>query len=172
MQNSHFCTRITSLYRSQPLSVVLHAKQRLLDRINKSLWVPDITCRFVHAKERDLHQNNKSLSVPALICGFSMQNSDFWTRITSLYGSQTWPVVLCMYISVLSSRNTSLYWPQTSSVVFACKTAWLAPELIVSVDLSPHVWFLNAKQRLFDRNYTSLSVPDISCRFVHAIQHD
>ena len=31
----------------------MDAKQRLLDRNNKSLWVPDITCRFVHGKQRD-----------------------------------------------------------------------------------------------------------------------
>ena len=31
----------------------LDAKQRLLDQNNKSLPVPDITCRFVHAKHRD-----------------------------------------------------------------------------------------------------------------------
>ena len=30
----------------------LHSKQRLLDSNNKSLRVPDITCRFVHAKQR------------------------------------------------------------------------------------------------------------------------
>ena len=30
----------------------LHAKQRLLDQNNKSLWVPDMTCRFVHVQER------------------------------------------------------------------------------------------------------------------------
>ena len=59
MQNSDFRTRITSL---------LHAKQRLMDRNNKSLRVPDITCRFMHAKQRDLHQNDKSIWVPALIC--------------------------------------------------------------------------------------------------------
>ena len=29
------------------------AKQRLLDPNNKSLWVPDITCRYVLAKQRD-----------------------------------------------------------------------------------------------------------------------
>ena len=28
----------------------LHAKQRLLDQIDKSLWVPDMTCRFVHVQ--------------------------------------------------------------------------------------------------------------------------
>ena len=30
----------------------LYAKQRLWDQNNKSLWVPDSTCRFVHAKQR------------------------------------------------------------------------------------------------------------------------
>ena len=147
---------------------LLEAKERLLHQKNKCLWVPDTTCHFVHAKQLDYHLKYYSPWVSALLCGFCMQNSVFWTRITSLYGSQTWPVVLGMYISVFSSRNTSLYWPKTSSVVFACKTAWLAPELIVSVGPSPHVLFLNAKQRLFDRNYTSLCVPDISCRFMHA----
>ena len=29
-----------------------HAKQRLLEQINKSLWVPDMTCRLVHVKQR------------------------------------------------------------------------------------------------------------------------
>ena len=54
---------------------ILDAKQRLLGRNNKSLWVPDITCHFVHAKQRDLHRNDKSIWVPALICVFfNMQN--------------------------------------------------------------------------------------------------
>ena len=94
-----------------------------------------------------------------------MQNSDFWTRITSLYESQTWPVVLFMYNSVLSIRKTSLYWSNTSSVVFARKTAWLASELLVSMGPSPHVWILDGKWRLLDRNNKSLFVPDISCIF-------
>ena len=32
---------------------LLHGKQRSLDQNYKSLWVPDLTCRFVHAKQRD-----------------------------------------------------------------------------------------------------------------------
>ena len=32
---------------------ILHAKQRLLDQNNKSLWVPDFTCDFVQSKQRD-----------------------------------------------------------------------------------------------------------------------
>ena len=42
---------------------------------------------LLHAKLRLYHQNYKSLWVPPLICGFCMQNNDFRTRITSLYGS-------------------------------------------------------------------------------------
>ena len=71
----------------------LDAKQRLLDQNNKSLWVPDITCRFctqnsvfsaritslygpsphmwfLHAKQRLLDQIYKSLWVPDLTCRF------------------------------------------------------------------------------------------------------
>ena len=48
---------------------------------------------FLHAKQRLLDQNCKSLWVPALTCGFCIENSDFSTRIASLYGYQTSPVV-------------------------------------------------------------------------------
>ena len=30
----------------------MHAKQRLLEQNNKSLWVPDMTCLFVHVQQR------------------------------------------------------------------------------------------------------------------------
>ena len=90
-----------------------------------------------------------------------MQNSDFWTRITSLYGSQTWPVVLFMYNSVLSIRNTSLYLSNTSSVVFARKTAWLASELLVSMGPSPHVCILDGNGA-FWIGITSLYVSQVS----------
>ena len=97
---------------------ILHANQRLLDQNNKSPCAPDLTCRFAHAKQRDQLQKYLSLWVPALICGVCKQNSDFWTRITSLYGSQTSPVVLCMQNSVLSTRTKRLYWFQPPPVVF------------------------------------------------------
>ena len=123
------------------------------------------------------------------MCGFWFQNSVFWTGITrlcgskttpvvfvcktltsgpSLYGSLTWPVILCMYNSVLNSRITSLYGSQPSSVVFAFKTAWLASELLVSMGPRPHDLFLDAKQPLLDSNNKSLWVPNMTCRFVHA----
>ena len=38
---------------SSPHLWIFDAKQRLLDQNYKSLWLPDLTCRFVHAKQRD-----------------------------------------------------------------------------------------------------------------------
>ena len=107
-----------------------------------------------------------SLWVQDPTCGFCMQNSVFWTRITSFYGSQRWPVILCMYNIVLSMRNTSLYGFQPSSAVYACKTAWLASELLVSMGPSPHVWFLEAKERLWTgitSLYVSQTLPVVLC---------
>ena len=46
-----------------------------------------------------------------------MQNSVISTRITSLHGSQTSPVVLCIQNKVISFRITSLHGSQTSPVV-------------------------------------------------------
>ena len=130
------------------------------------------------------------------LCFFFMQNCDFVTRLTSLYGSQISSVVLSTHNRVISTRIKRLYGSQPSSEVFACKqatfgpklhvsmgprthlwffackTACLASELLVSMDPSPHLWFLHAKQRLLGPNNKSLWVPDITCRFVHAIQSD
>ena len=86
-----------------------------------------------------------SLGYSPNLCFFFMQNSDFWTRITSLYGSQTSPVIFCM------------------------QSACLASESLVSMGPRPHLWFWHAKQRLLDLNYNSLWVPDLTCDFVHAI---
>ena len=120
-----------------------------------------------------------------------MQNSDFWIRITSLYGSQTSPVDLRIQNSVLRSRMTLAYWSQPSSGVlciqnsdfsiritslsgsqssfvdFACKTATLGPELQVSMGPRPNLCFLHSKQRLWHQNCKSLWVQDLTCRFVH-----
>ena len=90
---------------------------------------------------------------PNPTCDFCMQNSDFWSRITSLYESQTWPVVLCIYKSLLSIRITSLYGSQHSSVAFACKTAPFGPELQVSVCTRPHLSFCACKSAWLAPDY-------------------
>ena len=78
---------------------------------------------FLHAKQRILDQNFKSLWVPAIICGFCMPNSEFWPRITSLYGSLTSPALLCNQNGVICTRISSLYWFQPPSVVLCLQNS-------------------------------------------------
>ena len=77
----------------------------------------------MHAKQRILDQNIKSLWVPALICCFCMPNSEFWPRITSLYGSHTSPALLCNQNGVICTRISSLWWSQHSSVVLCLQNS-------------------------------------------------
>ena len=98
---------------------------------------------FFHAKQLVL-----TLRVPALMFCFCMQNRDFWGRITSIYGSQTSPVVLCIQNRVISITITSLY------VSF------------------PLLWILDAKQRLLDPKNRSPWVPDLTSCYVIPKQHD
>ena len=169
MYNSVLSIRITSVYGSQPSSVVFACKTstfgpelqvsmgtrpHLSFSACKTSWLaselpvsmdPRPHLSILIAKQRLLVWNYKSLWIPALTCGFWMHKSDFWTRTTSLYGSQTSAVVLCMQNIVISTR-------------------------IKRLSPSPRVWFLDAKQRILDRNNRSLCVPDMTCRFVHVQQ--
>ena len=94
-----------------------------MTRIN-SLYGPS-TCRCVHAKQRDY------------LRFFSKQTSAFWIRITSLYGSQTSPVVLCMQNSFIMTGINSLYGSKRITLygshlsLCACKTTRLTSELLV-----------------------------------------
>ena len=149
IHNRDISTRFASLYECQPSSLVFAFKTATLAPEFQVSIGPSPHLCFLHAKQLLLNQNYKSLWVPASICFFCcIHNSDISTRIASLYGSQP------------------------SSLVFAFKTATLAPELQVSIGPSPHLCFLHAKQRLLNQNYKSLWVPDHSCRFVHAKQRD
>ena len=71
-----------------------------------------------------------------------MKNSVISSRNTSLHGSQTSPIVLSKQNKV---RITSLYGSHPSSVVFACKTATLGPELQVSMVPRLHLRFFAFK---------------------------
>ena len=118
---------------------------------------------------------------------FSMQNSDFVTRLTSLYGSQISPVVLSTHNRVLSTRVkrlygfqpspvvlcmqninfstwiTSLYGSQPSSEVFACKPATFGPKLHVSMGPRTHLWFSACKTACLASELLSLWVPTLIC---------
>ena len=88
---------------------------------------------FLHAKQRLKDQNYKSLWIPALIYGFCMQNRDFRTRITSLYGSQPSSDVLCIHNSDILTLINSLYGSQTSPVVFCMQNSVVSTR-ITSLD--------------------------------------
>ena len=70
MYDNVISSRMTRLYGSQPSSVGFACKTATFGPVNESLWVPDLTGRFVHAKERDLHKNKNTIWVAALTCGF------------------------------------------------------------------------------------------------------
>ena len=76
-----------------------------------------------------------------------------------------------MQNSLISTRITSLYVSQTFFVVFACKTATLGPQLQISMDPRPHLWFFAFK--------TASLAPELQvymgpcphlCFFLHAKQ--
>ena len=78
-----------------------------------------------------------------------MQNSEFCTRITNLYGSQTSPVILCMQNSVISIESLVSMGPSPSLWAFACKTATFGAELQVSIGPRPHLSFCACKTAWF-----------------------
>ena len=135
---------------------LLHVKQRLLDKNYKSLWVPVLICGF-YVQNSDFSIGITSLygsqTSPVVLC---MHNSVISTRITSLHGSQTSPVVLCVQNNVINISITSLYGSQPSFVVFACKTTTLRPELQVSLVPRPHLCFFCIQNNVFSTRIASL----------------
>ena len=101
-----------------------------------------------------------------------MQNSDFRSRLTSLYGYQTSTVVLNTHNSMFSTRISRLYVFQPTPAVLCMQMETLGLQLHVTVSPRPHLWFLHVKQRHLNENNESQCVPDLTCRFVHAKQHD
>ena len=75
------------------------------------------------------------------MCCFCMQNSDFWIRITSLYGTQPSFVAFVSKTATLGPEKQVSMGPRPHLWFFALKTATLAPELQVSLGPSPHLWF-------------------------------
>ena len=147
MQNSVPSIRNTSLHGSQPSRVVFGCKSATYGpekQVSMGLrhHLSHCECKTALLASDLL----VSVSQPSSVF-FLMQYSAFWTRISSLYGSQTssvvlgthncelntrikwqyWiqpsPVALCMQNSDFRTRITSLWGSKTSPVVFSCKTA-------------------------------------------------
>ena len=153
MQNSVICIRITSLHGSQPSSVVFGSKTATLGPDLQVCMGPRPHLWFwAHITSFLAQESIDYICSSPHLCVFLMQNSDFMTRLTSLYGSQTSSVVLSTHNRVLGTRINRLYWFQpspvvlckqnnafrtritslcgskTPPVVFACKTATSGPE--------------------------------------------
>ena len=71
-----------------------------------------------------------------------MQNSDFRSRITSLYRSQTSPMVICIQNIAFSTRIVSLYGSQPSSVVLYTHNSDIMTRInsLYRSQTSPVVW--------------------------------
>ena len=163
MQNSNFSTWITSLYGSQPSSEVFACKPAAFGpKLHVSMGTRTHPW-FSACKTACLASELLVSMGPSPHLWFCMQNSDFWTRIANLYGSQISPAVLFLQCSVSSIRIISLHGSQPSCVIFgcnrvtfgpekqvsisprhnlslcACKIAWLAPELLVSMCPNLHL---------------------------------
>ena len=196
MQYSVISPRITCLYGSQLLSVVFECKTATFGTESqvcmgprphlsfcpfKSAWLaPEIlvsmgprhNLSFCACKTAWLAPEILVSMGPSPHLWFLHPKQRLLVQSTSLYGFQHSSVVWCIQNSDLMTTIACVYGSQTSPAIFACKTAWLASELLVFMGPSPHVWFLDAKQRLLDRINKSLWVPAIACRFVHAKQRD
>ena len=172
MLNSVLISGMTLVYCSQPSFVVLRIHNRTLTSELLVSRDPSPHLWLFHAKQRLQDQNYNSLSVPDLNFVFCIQNSDFSTRIASLYWSQPPFVAFACKTAALGPELQVSMGPRPHRWFFAFKTANLAQELRVSMGPCPHLWFLHAKQRRLDKNYKSPWVPDLTWRFVHAKQRD
>ena len=114
MQNSEFCIRITNLYESHTSPVILCFQNRVISTRIASPYGSQPSSVVFACKTASF---GPELQVSIGTSGFWIQNSDFWSRITTLYGSQTTPVLSCMQIIVIITRITSFYGFQPSSVV-------------------------------------------------------
>ena len=165
MQNSVISPRITSLYWSQPSSVVFGCKTATFGSEKRVSMSPRHNLSFCACKTAWFAPEWQAYmgSSPHL-CLFScktatvgpdwqvcmgprphlwlwVHNSVISTRIKRLYWFQPSPVVLCMQSNEFSTWKTSLYWSQPSSEVIASKPAIFGPKLHVSMGPRTHLWF-------------------------------
>ena len=172
MQKSAPSIRITRLYGFQPSSVVFECKTWTFGSELQVSMGSRLHLSFCEYKTAWLASDLLVSMGPSPHRCCLHLNKEFWSRITSLYWSLTTPLILCLQNSLISFRITSLCGSHTSPVVFACNTAWLTSELLVSMGPCSHLWFLHARQRILDQKYQSLWVPHLTCHFVHAKQRD
>ena len=106
-----------------------------------------------------------------------MRNSDFKTRILSIYESQTSPVDMCMQNSVLTTRINSLYGSQPSLAfidprpqlwICTCKAACLPPDKQVSMCSRPRLRICACKTTSLAPELHACIGPSTHLCFFHA----
>ena len=117
---------------------ILHAKQWLLDQNNESLF-PTHDLSFCACTRTCLASETLVPMGPSPHLWFLHAKRRVLYRITNFYGSQTSPVILCKLNSMISIGITSLHGSQPLSIVFACKTATLGPDLQVCMGPWSHL---------------------------------
>ena len=114
----------------------LHAKQRVLDQNYNSLWIPDLTFRFVHAKtawfppEWQVYMG----SSPHMWFQHAKQRILYWNK---KYLSHRCNLSFC------ASNQSDLHQNDKFIMVpalISCKTATLRPDLQVCMGPRPHLW--------------------------------
>ena len=170
MENSLPSIRITSLYGSISHLWFCAIKTATLGLEYKSLWVQDPTCAF-------WMQNSDFMTGLTILYGpqtssvvLSTHNSVLSTRIKLLYGFQPSPVVLCIQNSNFSTWITSLFWSKPSSENFACKPATFGPKLHISMGPRNHLWLFAWKTACLSSELLVSIGPALTCGFVHSKQ--
>ena len=142
----------------------LDAKGDFWTQNNKSLWVPDMICRFVYKKTAWVAPEKLVSTGPSPHLWFlhaKQRLLDLELQV-SMGPRPLLSFCACKTAWLLPEILVSMG-PSPHLWFSACKTACLASELLVSMSPSPHVWFMDTKQRLLDRINKSLWVPHITC---------
>ena len=148
-ENNVISIRNTSLYGSQPSSVVFASKTATFGSELQVSMVPRLLLRICECKTAWLNEDWRLSIGPNLhlwFCAFK----------TATLGPE---------LQVSMGLR-----PQLSFC--ACKTMWLISELLVSIGPSPHLLFLHTKQRLLDQNNKSPYTPDLTYGFLQRKQCD
>ena len=75
------------------------------------------------------------------MCGFCTQNSAFWIRFTSTYGSQPSSVVFAFKTTTFGSVLQISMGPRLRPLICECKTVCLDPDWQLSIGPILHLWF-------------------------------
>ena len=129
MQNSDFWIRNTSLFVSQPSSVILFIQNSDFSIGITSLYGSKPSFVAFACKTATLGPDLQVSMGPRPYQWFFAFKRATLAPEVQVSVSQTLPSALCMQNIVISIRNTSLYGYQPSFVVFAFKTSTLGPEL-------------------------------------------